>query len=363
MTLSPSNANRRMACPGSHKLESEVPKVNSDYAQEGILAHKIAADILRHGEYTLDDTSGTDEMFEGAELYAGFIRSRATGTNIYIEKPLDISIIHPDCRGTPDAWSLLNGGELDIYDYKFGHAFVEVFENWQLIEYAAGILQYLNINSFKDQHIFVHMHIIQPRSFHPEGQIRSWRIWASDLRPYFNLLEAGEHAATQENPTCTPSPECNYCMARHICPALQASSMAAVNISHSAVAHNLNANQLSNELRVLEHAIEILKARISGLSAEALAMLSRGERLPHHYADRGRGRERWNIPEDEIIALGEMLGLSLSKPSVITPKQAIALKSSLFPAERIRKLSTMPFGELKLMPVDTRKTDKIFGEN
>ena len=124
MNLSPSRASRRMACPGSHKLETEVPKTDSDYAQEGILAHKIAADILRHGEYTLADTSGTEEMFQGAELYAGFIRSRATGTNIYIEKPLDISVIHADCRGTPDAWSLLRNSDLDIYDYKFGHAFV-----------------------------------------------------------------------------------------------------------------------------------------------------------------------------------------------------------------------------------------------
>lgn len=362
MTLSPSKASRRMACPGSHKLEASVPKDSSEYAQEGILAHKIAADILRHGEYTLGDDSGTEEMFEGAKLYAGFVRSRNNHTtSIHIEESLDISTIHPECRGTPDAWALMKDWEVDIYDYKFGHAFVEVFENWQLIEYAAGILQILNVDGNTDQHTFVNMHIIQPRSFHPEGQIRTWRVRASELRPYFNLLREGEHAATQENPVCRPSPQCAYCTARQSCVALQATALASINISYSAIPHNLSPDQVSSELRVLEHAAETLKARISGLSAEALAMLSRGERLPHYYAERGRGRERWNIPEEEVIALGEMMGVTLSKPAVITPKQAIALNSKLLPAERIRQLSVTPVGELKLMPMDTRKTDKIFG--
>jgi hypothetical protein len=115
-------------------------------------------------------------------------------------------------------------------------------------------------------------------------------------------------------------------------------------------------------LRLLENAMEMLKARISGLSAEALAMISKGERLPHHYAEHSKGREQWSIPVEEVIALGEMMGVSLTKPTVITPKQAIALKSPLLPAERIRQLTTTSYGALKLMPVDTRKTDKIFGE-
>ena len=360
MTLSPSGANRRMACPGSHKLEAQVPKSTSEYAQEGILAHKIAADMLRDG-YTSIDNVSEEEMVQGAVLYTGFIRSRAVGA-LHIEEPLDISSIHLDCRGTPDAWAILPNGEIDIFDYKFGHSFVEVYENWQLIEYAAGILHLLNITELQDQHTFVNMHIIQPRSFHPEGQIRSWRISASDLQPYFNKLIDGEQLATSNNPTCNPSPQCNHCSARHLCPALQATALAAVNVSRSAVLHNLSPAQVSSELRVLEHAQEVLKARISGLSAEALAMLSRGERLPHYYAERGRGRERWNISEKEVIALGEIMGVELSKSTTITPKQAIALKSPLLPAERVRQLSVTPVGELKLMPMDTRKTDKIFGE-
>lgn len=360
MTLSPSHASRRMACPGSHALEALFPQDNSDHAQEGILAHKIAAETLRNNCY-VSHPDETDEMREGAELYHGFVYSRLSATSkIFIEQPLDISVIHPDCRGIPDCWTLLSDIELDIFDYKFGHSFVEVYENWQLIEYAAGILEYLQIDGMRDQHMWVNMHIIQPRSFHPEGQIRTWRMKACDLRPYFNRLRESEYAALQPNASCTPSPQCYNCAARHACVALQAAAMDSVDVSYSAIPHNMAARELSTELRTLEHAAARLKDRIAGLSAEALAMISRGERLPHHHGERGRGRERWSIPVEEVIELGELYGIELRKPAAITPKQAAALASDVLTPERIRELSETPIGELKLVPVDTRKTDKMF---
>lgn len=359
--LSPSHASRRVACPGSHQLAALCETDNSEYAQEGILAHKVAANAISGARVYIPEA--TDEMIEGAELYAGFIKSRMTNAaaKIFIEQKLHISDIHPNCWGTPDCWTLLSDIELDIYDYKFGHGFVEVYENWQLIEYAAGILQYLRVDGITDQHMYVNMHVIQPRSFHPQGQIRTWRVRASDLRPYFNRLREAEHAATTPNAHCHPSPECGYCPARSMCTALSSAALRAVDISRSAIPHNLEVGQLSAELRFLEHAMESLKARISGLSAEALARITRGERLPHYYAERGKGRERWKIPAEEVIELGEMMGVELRKPAVITPKQAIALKSKVLPEARIKELSETPYGELKLLPIDTRKTDKIFG--
>ena len=356
MTLSPSGAARRVACPGSHKLSATLPKTTSEYAQEGILAHKVAVLALT-SEHTTRCDDITDEMIEGAKLYAGFIHSRYQGRDIHIEESISIHMIHPECKGTPDAWTYDLGGEIDIYDYKFGHSFVEVFENWQLIEYAAGVLYRVGANS----NVYVNMHIIQPRSFHPDGQIRSWRILASDLIPYFEKLKGAECEATSDNPRTRVSQQCNYCPARHVCPALQAAAMDSIDASNSAIPHNITTTELSTELRFLEHAASILSNRISGLQAEALAMLSRGERLPHYYAEHGRGREHWTIPAEDVIALGEMMGVPLSKPVVITPKQAIALKSPMLPESRVKQLSRTPYGALKLMPIDTRKTDKIFG--
>ena len=378
-TLKPSNAARRMACAGSHKLESLYPQDNSDYAQEGVAAHWLASEILRveqgqrsgYVSATLapNGIEITDEMVEGAELYVGFITANEFADEIHIEERMHIATIHPDCWGTPDCWTVQNNQgmqdnnfiEINIYDYKFGRGFVEVYENWQLIEYAAGIIDKLGIDGLTDQRTQVHMHVIQPRSFHPEGQIRSWTIRASELRPYFNRLRGSENDAMAETATTNVSSECNYCTARHSCPALANSAMLAVDIAGSAIPHVLTAEQVSSELRFLEHHADLLAARISGLSAEALALLKQGQRLPHHHAERGKGRERWTLAAEEVAAFGEMMGVPLSKPSVITPKQAIALKHPMLAAEQVRAWSETPYGELKLVPLDTRKTDKLFG--
>ena len=363
--LSPSNASRRMACPGSHKLEALYPQDKSTYAIEGTAAHWVASELLRRNDWIIPSvtdvgTEITDEMIEGAQLYSGFINSRIhPASGVHIEERMDIHSIHPNCWGTPDCWVLQSPTDIDIYDYKYGRGFVEVYENWQLIEYAAGILDTLGINGILDQHMIIRMHVIQPRSFHPEGQIRTWSVRASELRPYFNILQNGEHAATHPSAKTTVSSECNHCAARHACPALQTASMASVDISTSAVPHNLSATELATELRFLEHASDLIMARISGLSAEALALIQRGERLPHYYATRSKGREKWKITTEQVIALGELYGVELSKPKVVTPKQAI---TEGLCDKQVRKYSETTYGELKLMALDTRKTDKMFGD-
>lgn len=356
--LSPFRAARRMACPGSHKLEVKYPQGQSTSALEGITAHWVAAQMLHENEYMPMSHHGieiTEEMLEGARLYEGFVRSKAAQVfpQIHIEEELNISAIHPNCKGTPDAW-ISNSDHIHIFDYKFGHKFVEVYENWQLLEYAVGVLCYLESFGYSKVTL-VSLHVIQPRSFHPEGQIRSWTTNLNQLSEYANKLQNSEYASMEENPPTIVSPECNSCAARHACPALQTASMSSVDISGSAIPHDLNPTELSTELRFLEHSAELLEARISGLQAEALALIKRGERLPHHHAIQSRGRESWNKSIEEIIALGELMGITTSKPAVITPKQARSQGLDT------RNYSATHYGQLKLMPLDTRKTDKIFG--
>ena len=370
--LKPSKAARRVACAGSHRLEALYPQDNSPTAQEGIAAHWLASEYLRtpylsNATHAPNGVEITDEMREGAQLYSGFINANDFMDEIHIEERMHIKAIHPDCWGTPDCWTVQSNFKADsifdvhIYDYKFGRGFVEVYENWQLIEYAAGIIDKLGFDGLTDQRTMVHMHVIQPRSFHPEGQIRTWAVKASALCPYFNILRSAEENAMANSANTTVSSECNYCTARHSCPALATAAMCAVDIAGSSIPHNLNAEQVSNELRFLEHHADLLAARISGLSAEALALIKNGERLPHHHAVRGKGRERWKLDAEEVIAFGEMMGVSLSKPTVITPKQAIALKHPMLTEKQVREWSQTPYGELKLVPLDTRKTDKLFG--
>jgi hypothetical protein len=361
--LFPSGASRRVACPGSHKLEGQFPQDTSDYAVEGNAAHWVATQFLTKVGWSIppvtpEGTEITNEMIEGAELYTGFIQDKILPHNRHIEERMHIETIHPDCWGAPDCWGFSTPGELHIFDYKFGRRFVEVYENWQLIEYAAGILK--NINGSLDHFLKVNFHIIQPRSFHPQGQVRTWSILASNLRPYFNKLEAAEHASTQHDAPTIVSDECSMCRARHACPTLQKSALKAVDVSGSSIVHNLNPAQLSTELRTLQHAASLLDARISGLETEALLLIERGERLPHFMASRGKGRQRWIASQEKIAEMAELYGVDITTPKLITPKQAIELG---LPEKSVNKLSDKPIGALKLIPIDIKTADKVFGND
>jgi len=366
--LPPSSAARRVACPGSRALEEKYPEdKESPYAKEGHDAHEVARITLKGmllgvTGHIPKEINVTQEMKEGAKLYADHIVRTHAGTagTIHIEERIDISSIHPDCWGTPDCWMITGDRKnLHIWDYKYGHGFVEVFENWQLVEYAAGILQHLEVNGIEDQYLSVNFHIVQPRCHGRDGYIRSWRTKASNLRGLFNVLRGTEEAASQDIAICNPSPECTYCLARHACPTLQRSALAATDASMLNIPWDLSPSATGNELRYLSRAAELLDARISGLKEQAAAMLRRGDRVPFFKLEPSKGRDKWNRDPAEIVALGELFGHNLAKPvTAITPKQAI---DAGVPEEVIDRYIDKTPGAMKLVLEDQDNARKIFG--
>lgn len=61
--LSPSGAHRWMACAGSLALESKYPDSSSDFAEEGTLAHALAA-ICLEGEHDAAFFVGQEVEYE-----------------------------------------------------------------------------------------------------------------------------------------------------------------------------------------------------------------------------------------------------------------------------------------------------------
>lgn len=337
--LPPSSAARRVACPGSRKLEALNNDIeDSPAAREGEAAHWLAALMLHdpsHSDFikrlpnqtAFNGELLTEEMYEGAELYCDTIYSilkpfNVTANDLYIEERVDITRIHSDCWGTPDCW-FFKGNQLFIFDYKFGHGYVEVFENWQLIEYAAGIIEYLKINGQYDQLLIVNFYIIQPRCYTRDGTVRSWQIKGSDLRPYFNILEKAENEALQEYAPCNPNPLCDHCKGRFLCPALQQAAMNVLDRSLLNIPLELTPEALGTELRYLKRSNEMLQARITGLEGQIASLLRQGKRVPFFKLENSLGRERWKVSTEEVITLGELMQCDLQKPKdVITPHQA-----------------------------------------
>jgi hypothetical protein len=79
--------------------------------------------------------------------------------------------------------------------------------------------------------------------------------------------------------------------------------------------------------------------------------------VPGWVPKQGEGREAWSIPVEQVVALGETLGVPLAKPGVITPGQArkAGLDSSLTDA-----FARRPPGEIKLVRSDNPLTFSAF---
>jgi hypothetical protein len=361
MKLSPSSAARRVACPGSYQLGKNYPDEESPAAREGIAAHWVASEVLRNrqlivGDLTPNSEIITQEMLDGAAIYTEHINSKVGIPQI--EERLWIYSIHPNCWGTPDCWKFdKETGNLNIWDYKFGHGYIEVFENYQLVEYVAGIIDLLNLG-IHDELINVHMHIVQPRHFQPDGKIRTWSTTVLALRPYFNILKNTEALAMESHAPLNVSPACNYCRARHACPALREASLTRIDVSKSATPVDLNAEELGTELKYIQHAIRLLQARETGLSQQAISLIKSGKHVPNFILDQGYGREEWAISAEEILILGKLNDIDLSKPlETVTPKQAVAKG---LPETVVKQYSKVEKRELKLKQLDEMLARKLF---
>lgn len=363
--LAPSSMGRVMACAGSLRMREIVPDEGDQQdALEGTTAHWAAKTILRGGVVAVGEICPEtnlpvdEEMMVAAEMYARVVSARYYHEGSHVEEPITCERIHPLMWGTPDHWGY-GARVINIDDFKYGHGFVEVFENWQLISYAAGILDKLGIDGIDDQRTKVVFTIVQPRSYHRDGPIRSWSCRASDLRPLFNLLAAQCALALSSEAKCTPEPSaCRDCTARHQCEALQRAALAAVDKSSQPVPFALDSIALGHELRSLHRAESLLKARISGLEEQAANYIATGQRVPFYHVEPGRGKTVWKMPDGEVIALGKMMQVNLAKPqAAITPIQA---KTTGLDLKLLESISEKQAGAMKLTPDDSLSVKKAF---
>lgn len=204
----------------------------------------------------------------------------------------------------------------------------------------------------------VHLHIIQPRNYHRDGPCRRWTTTAASLRAYANIAAMASENALGPEPILKTGTECTYCPARHACPALKAATDVVCDEVQRAIPLDLPDSAAGNELSRLKRAETLLDARMSGLEAQVMAALNRGEHVPKWAIGWSEGRERWNKPHAEVAALGSLLGVAVEKPTLITPAQA---RKAGLPAEVVAQYSERPRGERKLIPDDGSKAREVFG--
>lgn len=368
----PSSADQRRQCPASRRMQEIYPQdEESPASRDGTAAHWAVAELL-HGnaiDVGLVAPNGVMldvEMCEAAELCAEVVMRDAMGGHmIQIEQPVSMPTIHPDVWGTPDYWvwrPRYEGGRaashLYLTDFKYGHRFVNEYENWQMIEYAEGILPLCEVDGGNDHYTYVTMRIVQPRCYVGASPVREWTVKASDLRGYANAARAFEERAASPEAEMRVGLACRDCSARHACPAAQRSAYEAMELAESGEPFALPPEALGVELRYISRAIERLEARRTGLEAQALAAVKGGQAVPHWRIEQGYGRKRWTKPDAEVAALGDMMGVDIAPRKPVTPGQAV--KAGL-DATVVDAYSETPLGELKLKPDDGTQARRVFG--
>lgn len=393
--LAPSSGARNVQCPGSTLAEAQFPEDPASPSQESaegtgahwVLAERLAGRIIPEGTTTPNGMIVTDEMTDGAELGAEDVEFtlRCYGQTLAAvrsEQPVAITRVHPQCWGTPDvtAWAygppLSDGGTLNVvsnaarellmrgglhlfvWDYKFGHGPVEVYECQQLIDYAVGEAERVGVSDTTPGCV-VHLKIIQPRAHHRDGVVREWVTTLIDLRSYVNRRSGSAHEALGPEPRLRVGPECKHCRARHACQELQRQAGNAADYAAGSQPLVLSPEALGLELLFLDRASKLMEARMSGLREQALQTMRRGARVPWWGIERSPGRVVWARPINEVQAVANAFGLSLDKPaSLVTPKAAMEL--GLDPSI-VKAMSQQNPGEAKLNLDNNEKTRRIFG--
>lgn len=360
----PSSMARIIQCAFSRKLCAIYPQEpNDEKAMEGVAAHWVLERVVHEetppeeGATAPNGVLVTGEMLDGAEMFFDAVTSDFKGalSAAHIEERVDCSQIHPECWGTPDYWAFdEKTGILYVYDYKFGHRFVNPFENWQLLTYLTGILWKLGA---RVDILRIELRIVQPRNYHKDGPIRTWSISPKEVPAYAKRISEAVYASFQNEPQATTGPECDYCSGRHACTVLQEKSMRAVEVSRRGIPIQLSPEAAGSELRMILDAIRTLEARATGLEASVIQAIHSGKRIVGLDMESSQGRETWTVPISEVISLGEAMEISLVKPAVLTPNQA---RKAGMEADLVKGFSDRKPGAAKLVLSNMSKARQAF---
>lgn len=356
--LAPSAAPQWAHCAASVQMQRQYPGPEGEAAKEGTAAHHAFAELLR-GDPWPEGAEYTDDMRGYIEPAADYVKSIIGNSGAWVEERLAMRDIHPAMWGTADVVSIHSTEKppvLRVFDLKYGWGVVNDFENWQLVSYAAGALERLNLDHVADWTI--ELHIIQPRPYHRDGPYRRWVLSYPHLSNKLRHLRSQAEEAMGNDPLAHPGPYCKHCTARHACKALQGVALDAIEQASDSTPVELPPAALGSELARLVWARDRLDARITGLEAQVETGLAGGVSIPGWSVERAPGREEWVKPVAEVLTLGTLYGAVLSKPGAITPAQA---RKAGVPAEVVAAYAARKPGSAKLVQISTDDARRAFG--
>lgn len=224
--LGGSTAHRWMACPGSVRLSAGIPKTSTWYADEGTTGHALMELCLQEEcspfSFVGFELAGREVTFEMADNLAaavGYCSQLQLADYFWTEKKLSLEPLDPPTPmlGYADVVAYDSRTKtLHVVDLKYGKGVVDVKNNPQLRYYAVGAMVAPDMPESPETIVTT---IIQPRTAHRDGKIRSDSFGIADLRLFADKLIDAATKTTKPDAPVVKGKHCRYCPAKPICPA------------------------------------------------------------------------------------------------------------------------------------------------
>ena len=275
--LSPSAADRWIACPASVRVTKDLPNISSPFAEEGTRAHSLgefeAAKLLGLPKARRRPPSDDADMDEHAAEYARtiqrIVRQHSPG-GLWLEQRVYTGI--EGCWGTADC-VFVSDGHLYVIDLKYGRGIaVSPRNNSQLMLYGLGAMELVG-GIFGDV-VDVHLCIYQPRIYR---ELQRWDTTADHLREWRDSIRGtAADALAGSNVFKATEKGCRFCLAAGTCSVL--AEYQARNLMDLCDAAEMTPEELAS---TLEKAPSI-RAWLDAVEAAALARAVGGGDVPRH---------------------------------------------------------------------------------
>lgn len=354
LTINAGDLPRFMACNGSVRMPVAVPAASaSDTAQrdEGIAAHFMAAAVF-NGQKSLEeliDRKAPNGVFMTAEMaqhVQGYLDVCASDDMTF--KAMECDTSHDRSpqwvvNGRADFVAQLFNTTLRVVDFKYGWRIVEPENNWTLVSHAIGLVKQRGF-----QFSNIELQIFQPRPYHPDGPLRTWKISADQLLTYEYHLD---RALTAPADALNTSPFCGTCQANALCPAARRAEMNAIDACDTVFSDTVSNEYLSFSLDNLNRAQDMIKQRLSAFGELAKHRIAAGQVVENYSVKMGLGNSKFKEGLDGPM-LKVITGKDLTISELCTPAEGIRRG---VPKEVMATLTTRPTTGVQLERVKASK--------
>lgn len=321
----------------------ESDPTGSAYADEGTLAHEVAAAVLTGGPIPAHDS----EMRPYVKVYTDFVRN--LGGDLLVEQSLPIEFMTGEAGavGTADA-VIARGEELIVVDLKYGRGVrVDAEGNGQLRMYGAAALE--QFDGIIGEFTAVRMVIVQPRLDHISEEV----LPVAGLREWALAVMPAEKVVPGEK-------QCKWCARKAWCSALAEMVQDQVGAEFDEMpAHDFvaDAGMAGEELGDKLAAVDLIEDWCRAVRAEAERRLLAGDTVPGFKLVQGRrGARAWASAEEAEATLKamrlkveEMYDFKLISP---TTAEKLHKAGTIGPRQwaRVQALITQPEGKPSVAP-------------